>query len=134
MRYFSFKILNNLQFLCLILFINIFTEDGKINNNAPTEYVGLDRFEARKKILNDDCDDTGCSLKVFNKKIFLKFPLFNGIHRFLPALFKGYGHKTKFINVGHPNRKHGYSKYNTTGRLFRGIKDMITVKNIIRKY
>ena len=28
--------------------INIFTEDGKINNNAPNEYIGLDRFEARK--------------------------------------------------------------------------------------
>ncbi len=31
--------------------INIFTETGKVNNNAPKEYVGLDRFEARKKIL-----------------------------------------------------------------------------------
>ena len=31
--------------------INIFTEEGKINNNAPNEYVGLDRFEARKKII-----------------------------------------------------------------------------------
>ena len=33
--------------------INIFTEDGKINNNAISSYVGLDRFEARKKILNE---------------------------------------------------------------------------------
>ncbi len=33
--------------------INIFTEDGKINDNAPSEYIGLDRFEARKKILTD---------------------------------------------------------------------------------
>ncbi len=31
--------------------INIFTEEGKINNNAISSYVGLDRFEARKKIL-----------------------------------------------------------------------------------
>ena len=31
--------------------INMFTESGKINNNAPSEYIGLDRFEARKKIL-----------------------------------------------------------------------------------
>ena len=30
--------------------INIFSEDGKINNNAISSYVGLDRFEARKKI------------------------------------------------------------------------------------
>ena len=33
--------------------INIFTEAGKINNNAPKEYVGLDRFEARKMILKE---------------------------------------------------------------------------------
>ena len=33
--------------------INILSEDGKINENAPTDYVGLDRFDARKKILND---------------------------------------------------------------------------------
>ena len=32
--------------------INIFTDDGKINKNAPDEYVGLDRFDARKKIIN----------------------------------------------------------------------------------
>ena len=42
--------------------INIFTEDGKINKNAPSEYVGLDRFEARKKIISE--------LK--NKNLFVK--------------------------------------------------------------
>ena len=33
--------------------INIFTEGGKINDNAPKDYIGLDRFEARKKILKE---------------------------------------------------------------------------------
>ena len=33
--------------------INVFTEEGKINENAPKEYIGLDRFDARKKILNE---------------------------------------------------------------------------------
>jgi len=33
--------------------INIFTEDGKINENAPNDYIGLDRFEARKKIIRE---------------------------------------------------------------------------------
>jgi len=33
--------------------INIFTEDGKINNNAPEKFVGLDRFQSRKKILEE---------------------------------------------------------------------------------
>ncbi|MDB0045864.1 valine--tRNA ligase [Candidatus Pelagibacter sp.] len=33
--------------------INIFTEGGKVNKNAPKEYIGLDRFEARKRILKE---------------------------------------------------------------------------------
>ncbi len=33
--------------------INIFTGGGKINNNGSKDYVGLDRFEARKKILKE---------------------------------------------------------------------------------
>ena len=31
--------------------INIFNEEGKINKEGPREFIGLDRFEARKKIL-----------------------------------------------------------------------------------
>jgi len=33
--------------------INIFTVDAKINENAPSVYRGLDRFEARKRIVAD---------------------------------------------------------------------------------
>ena len=33
--------------------INVFTPDGKINENAPDNYIGLDRFEARKRILKE---------------------------------------------------------------------------------
>ena len=88
----------------------------------------------RSKILKDDCIDTGCSLKIFDKKIFVNFPYFDGIHRFLPALFKGYGKKTFFINVDHRHRMHGYSKYGTFLRLYRGIKDLIKVAKIIKKF
>jgi valyl-tRNA synthetase len=33
--------------------INIFTVDAKLNENAPAAYQGMDRFEARKKIVAD---------------------------------------------------------------------------------
>lgn len=33
--------------------ISIFTLDGKINDLAPAEYQGMDRFEARKKVVTD---------------------------------------------------------------------------------
>jgi len=87
--------------------------------------------DIRAKILNDECSDTGCSLKVFDKRVFLDFPYFNGMHRFLPALFKGYGYNTMFIEVDHRHRKHGNSKYGTFDRLYKGIFDMIRVKKIL---
>lgn len=33
--------------------INLMTPDGKMNENCPEDYVGLDRFDARKKIIAD---------------------------------------------------------------------------------
>tara|TARA_X000000950_G_scaffold289404_1_gene412972 strand:- start:38852 stop:39538 length:687 start_codon:yes stop_codon:yes gene_type:complete len=86
----------------------------------------------RSYILQDGCIDTGCGLKVFEKKTFLSFPFFNGIHRFLPALYKGYGKKTFFVNVDHRNRLYGNSKYGTISRLIKGIIDIIRVINIIK--
>lgn len=87
----------------------------------------------RASILNDDCVDTGCSLKIFHKKTFQLFPFFDGIHRFLPALFKGYGKKTKFVNVDHRIRKYGKSSYGTFIRLIKGVRDIVKVFFIIRK-
>lgn len=87
----------------------------------------------RSSILNDGCTDTGCSLKVFDRSVFLKFPYFNGMHRFLPALFRGFGYQTLFINVDHRPRLKGYSKYGTIDRMYRGIIDIIYVKRIILK-
>ena len=88
--------------------------------------------KVRKFILDDNCDDTGCSLKIFDKKTFLKFPYFDGIHRFIPALFNGYSKKMCFVDVDHRKRLHGVSKYDTLVRLIKGIRDLIKVRKIIK--
>ena len=85
----------------------------------------------RSLILNDGCKDTGCSLKVFSKFVFLNFEYFDGIHRFIPSLFRGYGHKVIYIDVDHRPRKMGISKYGTSNRLFKGIRDLYKVWKII---
>ncbi len=87
----------------------------------------------RSLILKDKCPDTGCSLKIFKKKIFLSFVFFNGIHRFLPALFIGNGYKIKYMNVNHRARLNGKSNYGTLSRLLWGIRDIIKVKKMIKK-
>ena len=43
--------------------INILTDDAKINDNAPEAYRGLDRFDARKKLVAD-LDAQGTLVKV----------------------------------------------------------------------
>ena len=84
----------------------------------------------RSKLLKDNCADTGCALKIMNKKSFLKIKFFKGYHRFFPALFLKYGFKTDFTYVNHRYRNKGQSKYGTLGRLFEGLRDLIRVMNI----
>ena len=71
---------------------------------------------------------------IFQKNIFLDFTYFDGIHRFLPALFNGCGHKVRFIPVDHRSRVKGISKYGIFDRLFKGVYDLFRVKNIIKQY
>jgi dolichol-phosphate mannosyltransferase len=85
----------------------------------------------RSFILNDDCIDTGCGLKIFNKFFFLNISFFESIHRFLPALFKGYGYKVMFVSVNHRYRKYGKSKYGIINRFFLGLFDTARVYVII---
>ena len=85
----------------------------------------------RRLILKDTCLDTGCSLKVFERSLFLSFNFFNGVHRFIPSLFECCGYKVKYIYVNHRKRIYGQSNYGTLKRMFVGIYDTFKVRKII---
>lgn len=87
----------------------------------------------RNFFLQDGCKDTGCSLKVFDRNTFVKFPYFDGIHRFIPALFKGLEKQAIYVNVDHRRRLYGISKYGTIKRALSGIYDIFKVLQIIKK-
>jgi dolichol-phosphate mannosyltransferase len=78
----------------------------------------------RQSLLRDGCADTGCSLKVFRRDAFLDLPYFNGMHRFLPALFQMYGHRATFVQVNHRPRVRGATKYSNFRRALIGIADL----------
>src|ERR1700722_15504960 len=61
----------------------------------------------RRSLLNDHCPDTGCSLKLFRRESYLELPFFNGLHRFMPALFKLYGSVCLFTPVNDRPREVG---------------------------
>jgi len=81
----------------------------------------------RQAVLADHCPDTGCGLKAFRRDDFLRLPAFEGMHRFLPALFQAYGHPLLCKTVSHRARLQGQSKYTNFGRALVGIGDMLGV-------
>lgn len=81
----------------------------------------------RKRLLNDDADDTGCGIKAFRRDAYLMLPFFDHQHRFLPALMKREGFLVEFRDVSHRPRIAGKSKYTNLGRLFASISDMMGV-------
>lgn len=81
----------------------------------------------RASVLGDHCPDTGCGVKLFRREDFLKLPCFEGMHRFLPALFQAYGHPLINHPVRHQARVHGVSKYTNLGRALVGVGDMLGV-------
>ena len=51
----------------------------------------------RDAVLKDDCPDTGCGIKVYWREAFLRLPYFTTMHRYLPALFRTYGHEVAHV-------------------------------------
>jgi len=87
----------------------------------------------RAAVLGDHCPDTGCGVKVFPREAFLMLPCFEGMHRFLPALFQRYGHPLINHPVRHRARHAGQSKYTNIGRAFVGIFDTMGVIWLVRR-
>lgn len=81
----------------------------------------------RRKLLNDDADDTGCGLKAFRREVFLRLPYFDHIHRYLPALVIREGYQNLYLDVGHRHREVGRSKYTNWGRLVASLSDLLGV-------
>jgi dolichol-phosphate mannosyltransferase len=82
----------------------------------------------RDKVLDDGCPDTGCGLKLFHRDAYLALPYFDGMHRYLPALFQTYGHRVVYERVNDRPRLRGETKYTNLGRALIGLPDLIGVR------
>ena len=82
---------------------------------------------ARKALLKDGANDTGCGLKAFRREAFLRLPYFDHIHRYLPALMLREGYEIAFRPVNHRHRQTGRSKYTNLGRLLASASDLYGV-------
>lgn len=84
-------------------------------------------------LLKDGTPDTGCGLKLFSRDVFLSVPVFDHLHRFLPAMFQREGWLVESQPVSHRSRQHGVSKYGLNNRLWVGIIDMFGVAWLQRR-
>lgn len=81
----------------------------------------------RKVIINDQINDSGCSLKVYRIECFDNLRLYGEMHRFIPALVQLEGFKVTEVKVNHRARKYGKTKYSFS-RTINGFLDMLIVK------
>lgn len=82
----------------------------------------------RSRVCKDGMEDTGCSLKIYRTDCLRKIKLYQGMHRFLPALFVIEGFKIKQLPVNHRERTKGKTKYNFFNRSFNTVWDMFAVR------
>ena len=82
----------------------------------------------RNLFTHDGVHDTGCPLKIFRRPVLERLYLFEGMHRFFPALALMHGFTVTEVPVRHYPRIHGVSKYGMGNRLFKSLYDLIAVR------
>ncbi|MDP1588947.1 MAG: glycosyltransferase family 2 protein [Prosthecobacter sp.] len=82
----------------------------------------------RSRFVGDHVRDTGCTLKVMRRDCREALLLFNGMHRFIPALIRNMGWRVTEVPVNHRPRIHGVSKYGFGNRALRATTDMFGVR------
>lgn len=82
----------------------------------------------RNAFTHDGVTDTACPLKVFRRPVLERFQLFEGMHRFFPALALMHGFTVTEVPVRHYPRIHGVSKFGVGNRLFKSLYDLNAVR------
>ena len=87
----------------------------------------------RTVLLGDTHPDSGCGIKVLQRDLFLQWPFFNHMHRFMPSLVRRHGGFVTGVSVAHRPRVQGTSKYQVLDRLLVGISDILGVIWLLRR-
>ena len=102
----------------------------RIRRDDPAWRRALSRAAnaVRNRVLGESIRDTGCSLKLFRRRCLQRIKLYDGMHRFLPALLALEGFRVGQIGVRHRPRHKGRSKYGPTSRILGPVLDLLAVK------
>jgi hypothetical protein len=81
------------------------------------------------KVTGVPIKDNGCSLKVYRAQAIKNVPLYNEMHRFIPAMASIVGPRLAEVKVRHHARQFGESKYGLS-RIYKVLLDLLTIKMV----
>lgn len=81
------------------------------------------------KVTGVPIKDNGCSLKAYRAETIKNIPLYNEMHRFIPAMASIAGPRLAEIKVRHHSRQFGESKYGLS-RVYKVLLDLMTIKMV----
>ena len=82
----------------------------------------------RNKLSGENVSDAGCGYRAFKRECIADLKLFEGMHRFMPTLFKIEGFTVTEVAVKNHPRHAGVSKYGVWNRLFASFYDLLAVR------
>ena len=85
----------------------------------------------RNAITRDGILDSGCGYQAFRRACLPSIKLREGMHRFLPCLFKIEGYRLAQVPVGHHPRSAGRSNYHFWSRTVQATLDLMAVRWMI---
>jgi len=82
----------------------------------------------RAAVLGDRIRDSACSLRAMHRRCVEDLDLFDGFHRFIPALLRQAGYRVIEVPVNHRPRRFGTAHYGVRNRAWRAFVDMLGVR------
>ena len=122
-------LLNHINHYDLVTGVRANRKDSFVKNMSSTIANGI-----RRTFTHDGMDDTGCPLKVIKTDFAKRIPMFNGLHRFLPAMILLQEGKIIQIPVQHFPRIAGTAKFGFWNRLIGPLQDCFAYLWMKKKY
>lgn len=113
----------------LVTGVRAHRKDSFVKNMSSTIANGI-----RRAFTHDGMDDTGCPLKIIKTEYAKRIPMFNGLHRFLPAMILLQDGKIKQVPVRHFPRVAGQAKFGVWNRLLGPLMDCFAYLWMKKKY
>ncbi len=88
----------------------------------------------RNRLSHESIKDVGCSLRAIRSEFLVRLKLYEGMHRFLPTLLRLEGARITEVPVNHRPRLRGRAKYGVWNRLFKGLRDLMAVRWMQRRW